>query len=405
MNNAPAGWYPPDLTEPEELRYWDGSGWTDDVRTQVVSAPRVRRGHGAKVALIISSVAIAVLGFGAIATAVGTGAPTHSANPNSITAHTAVKPASTAQAVADAPPTAAAATTPATTQAAISASPSPSPTATFVAKVPSASAEKGTALNAALALTVKGRAAKTGYSRAQFGNAWVDVNRNGCDTRNDELRLRLTHKKMSGACKVLAGDLKDPYTNTAIHFERGGASEVDIDHLVALSDAWQKGAAKWPFAERVAFANDPLNLEPVDASANRQKGDGDAATWLPSNKAWRCDYVARQVAVKTKYQVWVTPAEQDAMVRVLGTCPDHALPAFGTQPVIASNTGGPAPTATTTKAPTSTKTVTGSSGKLDPDYGTCKNAIAHGAGPYYKGKDAEYAWYRDGDSDGIVCER
>ena len=168
---------------------------------------------------------------------------------------------------------------------------------------------------------MKGRAPKTGYSRAEFGNAWVDIDRNGCDTRNDELRLRLTHKKMSGKCKVLSGDLADPYTNTTIHFERGGASEVDVDHLVSLSDAWQKGAAKWPFAKRVAFANDPLNLEPVGASANRQKGDGDTATWLPASKAWRCDYVARQVAVKAKYQVWVTAAERVAMAQVLKKCP------------------------------------------------------------------------------------
>jgi hypothetical protein len=258
---------------------------------------------------------------------------------------------------------------------------------------------------AALALTVKGRAPKTGYARDQFGNAWVDIDRNGCDTRNDELRLRLTKKTMSGKCKVMAGDLADPYTGRSIHFERGGASEVDIDHLVALSDAWQKGAAKWEFAKRVAFANDPLNLEPVDASANRQKGDGDTATWLPANKSWRCDYVARQVAVKTKYGVWVTAAEQDAMVRVLKTCKGKALPDFGTQSVIASNTGGSAPKPSTTSDPKSTPKPTKPSATLDPDYGPCKKAVAAGAGPYYEGKDEEYGWYRDADKDGVVCER
>ncbi len=196
---------------------------------------------------------------------------------------------------------------------------------------------------AALELIIKGRAPKTGYTREQFGSGWVDVDRNGCDTRNDELKLRLTNKTMSGSCKVLSGDLLDPYTATNIRFEYGGASEVDIDHMVALSDSWQKGAATWEFAKRVAFANDPLNIEPVEASANRQKGDGDAATWLPSNKSYRCAYIARQVAVKTKYSVWATQAELDAMVRVLDTCPDQDLPGFGSQPIIASNTGGPAP--------------------------------------------------------------
>lgn len=75
-----------------------------------------------------------------------------------------------------------------------------------------------------------------------------------------------------------------------------------------------------------ADINDPLNLLAVDSSANRRKGDGDTATWLPPSKAYRCPYVARQVAVKKKYGVWVTAAERDAMRRVLKGCPDEPLP-------------------------------------------------------------------------------
>ncbi|WP_234989169.1 HNH endonuclease family protein [Demequina sp. NBRC 110052] len=197
----------------------------------------------------------------------------------------------------------------------------------------------GTAHAAALDLTVKGRAAKTGYERDEFGSGWVDVDRNGCDTRNDELALRLTALVMDGDCVVLSGTLDDPFTGELIVFERGGASEVDIDHLVALSDAWQKGAAQWEYAQRVAFANDPLNLEPVSAAENRAKGDSDAATWLPPDRTYRCEYVARQVAVKTKYDVWVTQAELDAMLDVLDTCPDEPLPNFGAQPIVADNVG------------------------------------------------------------------
>ncbi len=124
---------------------------------------------------------------------------------------------------------------------------------------------------------------------------------------------------------VLSGRLADPYTSTTIMFARGGASEVDIDHVVALGDAWQKGAWRWPHGERVAFANDPLNLLAVDASANRQKGDGDTATWLPANKSFRCAYVARQVSVKLKYALSVTAAERDAMRRVLARCPTQRV--------------------------------------------------------------------------------
>ena len=128
-----------------------------------------------------------------------------------------------------------------------------------------------------------------------------------------------------GLLQGAVGRLADPYTGAAISFVYGGASEVDIDHLVSLSDAWQKGAARWAYAKRVAFANDPLNLQPTDASANRQKSDWDAASWLPPNTSYRCAYVARQAAVKKKYGVWVTAAERAAMLSILGRCPGEAL--------------------------------------------------------------------------------
>ncbi|MFJ2788619.1 HNH endonuclease family protein [Streptomyces sp. NPDC093249] len=188
-------------------------------------------------------------------------------------------------------------------------------------------AAKGTALQAVEGLTVKGRAPKTGYERKKFGTAWADTDRNGCGTRDDILAHQLRSvSRDSDGCKVLSGTLDpDPYTGTRISYVRG-RSKVDIDHLVALSDAWQKGAHQWTARKRLAFANDPLNLVAADSSANRQKGDGDAATWLPSNKSYLCTYVAGQVSVKKKYGLWVTQAEKDAMTRVLGRCPDLKLP-------------------------------------------------------------------------------
>ena len=287
------------------------------------------------------------------------------------------------------------------------AAPSSAPTDSNNSAPGAAGSGPETAQSVALALSVKGRSAKTGYARDEFGSGWVDVDRNGCDTRNDMLILRLENRDMSGPCKVLSGDLPDPYTGTWIHFERGGKSEVDIDHIVALSDAWQKGASGWEFAKRVALANDPLNLEPVQASANRQKGAGDAATWLPSYKPFRCDYVARQVAVKEKYDLWVTQAELDAMTRVLSACPDQSLPAAGSQPVIAENIGkAPAPQKTSTpkketKKPNAQKADPADT--LDKRYAFC-NKLPSGLGPYFKGEDPEYDWYTDRDKDGVVCE-
>ncbi|MFI6879320.1 HNH endonuclease family protein [Streptomyces sp. NPDC050400] len=188
----------------------------------------------------------------------------------------------------------------------------------------------GSALAAVDALTVKGRAPKTGYARERFGSAWADTDSNGCDTRDDILKRDLDGVRFAdGECKVSAGSLApDPYGGGDIAFVRG-RSQVDIDHLVALSDAWQKGAFQWEPSKRIAFANDPLNLLAVGATPNRSKGDGDTATWLPPNKGYRCTYVAGQVAVKKKYGVWVTGAERDAMKRVLGGCPDQKLPTGG----------------------------------------------------------------------------
>ncbi|MGW0827425.1 HNH endonuclease family protein [Streptomyces sp. NPDC002845] len=188
----------------------------------------------------------------------------------------------------------------------------------------------GAALAAADSLTVKGRAPKTGYDRDRFGSPWADTDSNRCGTRDDILKRDLEEVKFrDGDCTVVSGVLDpDPYSGGEVTYTRG-RSQVDIDHIVALSDAWQKGAQQWDPSKRIALANDPLNLIAVDAGTNRSKGDGDTATWLPPNKSYRCTYVAAQVAVKKKYGLWVTSAEKAAMRSVLNTCPDQALPSGG----------------------------------------------------------------------------
>ena len=176
-------------------------------------------------------------------------------------------------------------------------------------------------------LATKGRAPKTGYSRDQFGRGWGTLD--GCDTRQTILRRDLTAVTMNtDGCTVDGGTLLDPYTGTTIAFARGASSssDVQIDHVVALGNAWQTGAQQLDASTRQNLANDPIELLAVDGPANEQKSDGDAATWLPANKAFRCYYVARQIAVKVKYALWVTPAEHDAMANVLGGCPDQKIP-------------------------------------------------------------------------------
>ncbi|WP_425358533.1 HNH endonuclease family protein [Xylanimonas cellulosilytica] len=174
-------------------------------------------------------------------------------------------------------------------------------------------------------LPVKGRAPKTGYDRDQFGQAWADVDRNGCDTRNDILGRDMvdeTFKPGTHDCVVLTGVLSDPYTGETIDFRRGQdtSAAVQIDHRVPLSNAWQTGAQQWDAATRERFANDPANLAAVDGPTNSAKGDGDAATWLPPNTSYRCAYVAAQLQVKAKYGLWVTAPEHDAIARILDRC-------------------------------------------------------------------------------------
>ena len=190
---------------------------------------------------------------------------------------------------------------------------------------PNANAANSTAENLLDSIAVKGRAPKTGYTRAQFGQTWADVNRNGCDTRNDILKRDLTNvvfREGTRNCVVESGTLIDPYSGITINFVKGVKSsmEVQIDHVVALSNAWQTGAFKLSLERRTEFANDPENLIAVQGRLNSQKGDGDAATWLPPLKKYRCTYVSKQIAVKAKYGLWVTAPEKAAMKNILAKC-------------------------------------------------------------------------------------
>ena len=264
-------------------------------------------------------------------------------------------------------------------------------------------------LSALPGLQIKGRAPMTGYTRAQFGPAWTDDNdepfgHNGCDTRNDVLRRDLRNvsiKPNTNACVVAAGTLHDPYTATLISFVRGSAtsSAVQIDHVVALADAWQTGAQPWSSDKRRDLANDPLNLIAVDGPTNERKGAADAASWLPPNKAFRCAYVARQVAVKSKYRLWMTRAEHDASAGVLSRCPGLALPVEPGR--IGSVAGQPTTAAPTTRPHTTPPPAPpGASGAY---YANCAAVRAAGKAPLRRGQPG-YRSALDRDGDGIACE-
>ncbi len=247
---------------------------------------------------------------------------------------------------------------------------------------------------------MKGRSPKTGYSRDQFGSGWA-TGPDGCSTRQTVLRRDLANVRLLAAdrCIVLGGRLNDPYTGAAITAKTTSIDDLEADHVVALSDAWQKGAAQLSQTQREQFANDLLNLQTTIGAVNASKGDGDAATWLPPNTTYRCPYVARQIAIKTTYSLSVTGAEKAAMARVLTRCPNQRMPTAAsarrvvdTSPTLVVPTSESGP-----KTPPKTPT-------RDPRFPSCKAANAAGYGNYRRGRDPEYDWYRDNDHDGTVCE-
>ena len=179
-------------------------------------------------------------------------------------------------------------------------------------------------------LNVDDSANPGGYDRDLFGFRKTDANNDGCDVREDILARDLSdvRYKYRGSCTVASGILHDPYTGATIHFTRGvkTSSAVQIDHVVALENAWRSGANTWDTSKRYAFANDPYNLLAVDGPANQSKGSASAAYWLPTNSAYRCEYVARQIGVKAKYSLSVTSNEKTAMLAILHACPAQEIP-------------------------------------------------------------------------------
>jgi hypothetical protein len=258
----------------------------------------------------------------------------------------------------------------------------------------------GTAAELLATIPIKGRAPKTGYSRAQFGPAWADVDHNGCDTRNDILNRDLTGVTWRAGthdCVVIAGTLDDPYTASSISFEKANATAVQIDHVVALGDAWQTGAQGWTASTREQFANDPLNLLAVDGPANEQKSDSDAASWLPANAAFRCTYVARQITVKATYALWLTGAEHDAMASVLAACPGQPVATAG-KPM--NPPGKPAQSA---PSPPPAQPAPAPAASSDVSYPNCAAARAAGVAPLHVGQPG-YSRRLDRDGDGVACE-
>ncbi len=186
------------------------------------------------------------------------------------------------------------------------------------AKVPAASVVKA---RLQLATLTVAPARAGGYQRTRdFGPAWsVDVDHNGCGTRDDILRRDLRKVRLRGRCTVIAGVLADPYTGRTVTFSKADAIKVQIDHVVPLGAAWIRGARDWPQAQRERFANDPVNLLAATSSANESKSDRGPAEWLP-RQAFRCAYAVRWIGVSTSYKLALTPPDKASLTTLLDRC-------------------------------------------------------------------------------------
>jgi hypothetical protein len=196
--------------------------------------------------------------------------------------------------------------------------------------VPEGTLDPAAAAAALAALPVQEKTSLDGYERGcgdgegcVFGPAWADVDRNGCDQRNDVLHRDLAEievREGTHECVVVAGVLDDPYTGVTVTFVKADAAEVPIDHVVPLAAAWVQGAAGWTTDERTAFANDLGNLMATTREQNSAKGDSTADEWVPPDAAYACSYATVVITVKSRYVLSVSPAEAAALEDLLATC-------------------------------------------------------------------------------------
>jgi hypothetical protein len=244
-----------------------------------------------------------------------------------------------------------------------------------------------------------------GYDRDLFAYGHDDDG-DGCDTRAEVLvRDSLTPAQVDPvACTVVAGDWYSPYDGVTW----SGPAELQIDHVVALKEAWDSGAYTWDAARRAAYGNDladPRTLRAVTGSLNQAKGDKDPSNWMPPNLTDWCRYAVDWIAIKARWGMSMDQSEAGRLRNILtDRCPGATIAPW---PPAGGATAAPsAPPVTAPAAPVVPAPPPSPEGMvgLDPQFSSCKQAKAAGYGPYVRGTDPEYDWYRDADSDGIVCE-
>jgi uncharacterized membrane protein YgcG len=244
-----------------------------------------------------------------------------------------------------------------------------------------------------------------GYQRTLF-NLWIDANHDGCNTRKEVLLAEAIIKpRESGSCTLTGGKWRSAYDGQTFTNSAG----MDIDHMVPLQEAWASGAYKWNAATREAYANDlgyARSLIAVSSASNRSKSASDPWLWMPTQRSYRCQYINDWVAIKYRWNLAVDPTEKSDLVAKLRSCSGHTFvlrPARATVHLGSGSSSASGSSGGSSGTSSGSATGNGHSG-TDPHFSSCVKAKAAGYGPYYRGRDTEYNWYRDGDSDGITCE-
>jgi hypothetical protein len=236
-----------------------------------------------------------------------------------------------------------------------------------------------------------------GYDRDLFAD-WID--RGSCDVREIVLARQ---DRDGGLCGSDTGTWVSPYDGE----RESDPSDLDVDHLVPLSEAWASGAFGWSPARRASFSNDlrPYALIAVTASSNRSKSDGDPAEWMPEVDRFGCQYLARWVAVKYRWSLSVDGLERKFMLIKLRRCPGSELKLNRQAATrLAAPQQVPQAERQRQKPEAGNPGPSTGDGSMDPIFSTCTEALANGFGDYVRGRDPEYDYYEDRDADGIVCE-
>lgn len=224
---------------------------------------------------------------------------------------------------------------------------------------------------------------KTGYSRSLFKH-WIDANGNSCDTREEVLIAESQSKAQVDAygCKVIEGDWLSLYDNVM----HTNPSELDIDHMIPLKEAWDSGAWTWTATQRQTFANDlsdPRALIAVTAGQNRSKSDRDPSNWIPPQKSYICTYLSEWVAIKARWNLSMDQSEFGRIKSLLtASCAATTIAPWGTAPALPSKSATtpiteatiPTVMSATTLASVSTSAPDGAIGAREVKPVRCKKA-------------------------------